>query len=225
MTRPALLARALAPALALALAACAPIAQPVRPTHTPAAPREHPNVALALAPETRTPLVQGAHWTYGHPTLPAEHTLHIEHARDDRALLVHQAPDGTRELHHLLAPERGALGVFLVETQAHVLVRYDPPLQLLPPEAELEIGASWGAQHLVFAERIEHVEHRASVLTRQIVSVPAGEAIAYQIHHTLTRSVDGVPQAHNYTLWYAPYVGFLNLPDGAVLQRALLRSE
>lgn len=211
--------------IALALTACAPRSRIPTPTHTPPQPREHPNVAIALAPTARTPIVQGAHWTYHHHSLPAPHTLHIQHHQDDHATVFHRDARGVERYYLIHAPARGRDGVYLLEIHADTHEQLDPPLELLPPERALEIGARWGGTHELIGGTHAHLEHTATVLTRQVISTSAGEAIAYQIHHAITRHDNQSLRNLTYSLWYAPYVGYLTTPDGATLQRALIHND
>lgn len=111
-------------------------------------------------------------------------------------------------------------GVYLVQrTLPGLRVTFDPPLQELPAESALRVGASWGGTTTVTAyypeARPENrrvsgtTSYRYTVVDRRKVRVVAGEFEVYVITFE-SNSLDAqgnIADTLRQELWFAPHIG------------------
>lgn len=111
-------------------------------------------------------------------------------------------------------------GVFLVRRSLPGLqVSFDPPLQELPAESALRVGASWGGTTTITAfypnarpenQRVSGTSsYRFTVVDKRRVGVVAGEFEVFVINFE-SNSLDAqgnVTDTLRQTIWFSPYIG------------------
>lgn len=211
-------------AIALPAAACAPA--PAGPTHQPAQPQQHPNQAVAPAPERPLPLMAGTAWEYRAPD-GRYATLSVRSRLD--AGVDFEAIGAVAFTATAIAPNdsgRDGLALASFSTPAPDRSAFiTPPISLLPDPTRLEIGQQFSGQHLLDWRpgTTEAIEVRASVATRQMLSTPLGVLDAFLVRYEVTSDDFDSLVAGTYDLWIAPYIGIVAWSDDLLLDDIRIR--
>jgi hypothetical protein len=170
------------------------------------------------------PHESGLEWRYLYEgdALDAQAVTHsvLGPMTDDGRILIVMRAYG-RGYDHRYYRSFGPDGVFLHrESRPGVELRYDPPLQEFPSAIETNRGAQWSGTTRVSIRfdngttQHETLEYLYVIQENRRVTLPVGEIDVLVIDF---QSKDASGARVIQQLWYAPYVGYLKLRDGAVL--------
>lgn len=201
---------------ALALAACAPVAQaPERAT------AQTPVAAASFYPQET-----GLAWEYlpdGEALTRPRYRLSVQGPAEfsgQRAVAYRMEGRGTDQTWYRQVGDSGVR--LLGFTKPGLVVTLNPPVQELPPAASWRPGLTWeGESELQVIQGREVVQRgrvtwRFVVLERRSVSVPAGGHEVWVVSRQLRDDVGGLfPLSEQ--LWFAPHVGEVRTPEGLLL--------
>lgn len=201
---------------ALALAACAPVAQ---------AP-ERATAQTPLAAASFYPHETGLAWEYlpaGEALTRPRYRLSVQGSAEfagQRAVAYRMEGRGSDQSWFRQVGEHGVR--LLGFTKPGLVVTLNPPMQELPPAGAWRAGLSWdGESELQVIQGREVVQRgrvswRFVVLEQRSVSVPDGTHNVWVVSRQLRDDVGGLfPLSEQ--LWFAPHVGEVRTPEGLLL--------
>lgn len=200
---------------------------------TPAANQQKVEVKQLSEKTTYYPHQVGARWTYLEPgeTMDAPPVVTMIQGPTvidgDLWIETHQAGRGLDV--HWFRQYRSD-GVFLLkETRPGMEVRFDPPLQEMPAESTLRVGATWTGKSTATITYTEAkgngktqtytFDYTYTVVDQRRPNVQAGDFDVYVINFVARMTdeagnkIDEVKQA----LWFSPFVGEVFTENGYVL--------